>query len=152
MPLICSRFFLTTELDCTFRFTDSAYADSTCELRSQGQLGRILSHRIERQGASTQHIVSRRKKGRPQGLALFLCRSRFQPRHKLHPRRFPSTRRLRQLAEQRPKGALSFRARPRNISSLYSVAFSMSPRYTHQRRSPNSEKTFFPPLRLLCTI
>ena len=51
MPLICGRFFLTTELDHTFRFTESAYAASTCELRSQGQLGRILSHRIDRQGA-----------------------------------------------------------------------------------------------------
>jgi hypothetical protein len=55
MPLICGRFFLTTELDCTFRFTESAYAASTCELRSQGQLGRILSHRIDRQGASHAH-------------------------------------------------------------------------------------------------
>ena len=33
------------------RFTEAARAASTCELRSQGQLGRILSHRIDRQGA-----------------------------------------------------------------------------------------------------
>jgi hypothetical protein len=58
MPLICGRFFLTTELDHTFRFTESAYAVSTWELRSQGQLGRILSHRIDRQGATTHSAFS----------------------------------------------------------------------------------------------
>jgi hypothetical protein len=80
MPLICSRFFLTTELDCTFRFTDSAYAASTCELRSQGQLGRILSHRIDRQGAKPRtrfvgHGFSRdieHQKGQPNRLPFFL--------------------------------------------------------------------------------